>query len=55
MSGLIRLELGTVAHLTLANPPLNLVTRELLLELGAALDDPGGSGTRRRAGGRRDR
>jgi enoyl-CoA hydratase/carnithine racemase len=38
MSGLIRLELGTVAHLTLANPPLNLVTRELLLELGAALD-----------------
>jgi len=38
MSGLVRLELGTVAHLTLANPPLNLVTRELLLELGAALD-----------------
>ena len=38
MSGLIRLELGTVAHLTLANPPLNLVTRELLEELGAALD-----------------
>ena len=37
MSGLIRLELGTVAHLTLANPPLNLVTRELLEELGAAL------------------
>jgi enoyl-CoA hydratase/carnithine racemase len=38
MSGLIRLEQGTVAHLTLANPPLNLVTRELLVELGAALD-----------------
>jgi enoyl-CoA hydratase/carnithine racemase len=38
MSGLIRLELGTVAHLTLANPPLNLVTHELLVELGAALD-----------------
>jgi enoyl-CoA hydratase/carnithine racemase len=37
MSGLIRLELGVVAHLTLANPPLNLVTRELLLELGEAL------------------
>jgi enoyl-CoA hydratase len=37
MSGLIRLELGAVAHLTLANPPLNLVTRELLLELSAAL------------------
>jgi enoyl-CoA hydratase/carnithine racemase len=37
MSELIRLELGTVAHLTLANPPLNLVTRELLVELGAAL------------------
>lgn len=35
---LIRLELGTVAHLTLDNPPLNLVTRELLTELGAALD-----------------
>ena len=38
MSGLIRLEVGTMAHLTLVNPPLNLVTRELLLELGAALD-----------------
>ena len=38
MSELIRLELGTVAHLTLANPPLNLVTRELLEELGAALE-----------------
>jgi enoyl-CoA hydratase/carnithine racemase len=37
MSGLIRLELGVVAHLTLANPPPNLVTRELLLELGEAL------------------
>ena len=35
--GLVRLELGVVAHLTLANPPLNLVTRELLVELGAAL------------------
>jgi enoyl-CoA hydratase len=38
MTGLIRLELGTVAHLTLANPPLNLVTRELLVEFGAALE-----------------
>ena len=37
MSGTIRLELGVVAHLTLANPPLNLVTRELLIELGGAL------------------
>ena len=37
MSGLIRLELDTVAHLTLANPPLNRVTRELLVELGGAL------------------
>lgn len=37
MSGLIRLEMGVVAHLTLANPPLNLVTRELLVELGEAL------------------
>ena len=35
---LVRLELGTVAHLTLDDPPLNLVTRELLIELGAALD-----------------
>ena len=38
MSRLIRLELGTVTHLTLANPPLNLVTRDLLGELAAALD-----------------
>ncbi len=37
MSGLISLELGTVAHLELVNPPLNLVTRDLLDELGAAL------------------
>jgi enoyl-CoA hydratase len=37
VSGLIRLEVATVAHLTLANPPLNLVTRELLTELGGAL------------------
>jgi enoyl-CoA hydratase/carnithine racemase len=35
---LIRLDLGAIAHLTLADPPLNLVTRELLVELGAALD-----------------
>ena len=37
MSGLVRLELGRVAHLELVNPPLNLVTRELLEELDAAL------------------
>jgi enoyl-CoA hydratase/carnithine racemase len=37
MSALIELELGRVARLTLVNPPLNLVTRELLEELGAAL------------------
>ena len=37
MSGLVSLELGRVAHLTLDNPPLNLVTRELLEELDAAL------------------
>jgi enoyl-CoA hydratase/carnithine racemase len=37
MTGLIALELGTVAHLELVNPPLNLVTRELLDELAAAL------------------
>ncbi len=37
MIGLITLELGRVAHLELVNPPLNLVTRELLDELAAAL------------------
>lgn len=38
MSGLISLELGRVAHLTLVNPPLNLVTEALLHELAAALE-----------------
>ena len=43
---LVRLELGRVARLTLANPPLNLVTETLLHELDAALGvlesaDPG--------------
>jgi enoyl-CoA hydratase len=37
VSGLIALHLGAVAHLELVNPPLNLVTRELLEELDAAL------------------
>ena len=37
MSALVALELGPVAHLELVNPPLNLVTRELLDELDAAL------------------
>ena len=37
MSGLVSLELGRVAHLELVNPPLNLITRELLEELDAAL------------------
>ena len=37
MSGLIALELGRVAHLELVNPPLNIVTQELLEELDAAL------------------
>jgi enoyl-CoA hydratase/carnithine racemase len=37
MSGLIALELGRVAHLELVNPPLNLITRSLLEELGEAL------------------
>jgi enoyl-CoA hydratase/carnithine racemase len=37
VSGLIELQLGLVARLTLVNPPLNLVTRELLDELGDAL------------------
>jgi len=37
VSGLIALELGRIAHLELVNPPLNLVTRELILELRDAL------------------
>lgn len=46
MSAAIELELGRVARLTIANPPLNLVTAELLEAFGAALDrleraDPG--------------
>ena len=38
MSGLVALQLGRVAHLELVNPPLNLVTGELLEELAAALE-----------------
>ena len=34
---LVKLELGTIAHLELNNPPLNLVTDELLVELDRAL------------------
>ena len=41
MSGLVELELGQVAHLTLVDPPLNLVTRALLDELVVALDTLG--------------
>lgn len=37
MSGEVRLELGTVARLTIANPPLNLVTEELLASFNDAL------------------
>ena len=37
MSGLVRLELGTVALIELVNPPLNLITRELVTDLHAAL------------------
>lgn len=37
MSGLVSLELGRVAHLELVNPPLNLVTGDLLEALSAAL------------------
>ena len=37
MSPLIELRLGRVATLELVNPPLNLVTAELLAELGEAL------------------
>lgn len=38
MSDLVTLELARVARLTLTNPPLNLVTRDLLADLDAALD-----------------
>jgi enoyl-CoA hydratase/carnithine racemase len=37
MSGLVSFELGTVAHLELVNPPLNLITHELTGELRDAL------------------
>jgi enoyl-CoA hydratase len=37
MTELIALELGPVAHLELVNPPLNLVTRELIEQLRDAL------------------
>jgi enoyl-CoA hydratase len=37
MGELISLELGRVAHLELVDPPLNLITRELLDALGEAL------------------
>jgi enoyl-CoA hydratase len=37
VSGLIVLELGRIAHLELVNPPLNLITQELLEELDSAL------------------
>ena len=37
MSGLVALDLGQVAHLELVNPPLNLFTGPLVLELRAAL------------------
>jgi enoyl-CoA hydratase len=43
VSGLIALQLGRVAHLELVNPPLNLVTRELLEELAEALRKIGAS------------
>jgi enoyl-CoA hydratase/carnithine racemase len=37
MSELVALELGRVAHLELVNPPLNLVTGELVLQIRDAL------------------
>jgi enoyl-CoA hydratase/carnithine racemase len=39
MSRLIALDLGPVAHLELVNPPLNLFTGALVLELRDALDE----------------
>lgn len=41
MSGLVVLDLGPVAHLELVNPPLNLFTGALVLELRDALDQLG--------------
>jgi len=38
VSGLIALDLGPVAHLELVNPPLNLFTGALVIELRDALD-----------------
>ena len=37
MSGLVELRLGRVARLTLVNPPLNLTTEAMFLELATAL------------------
>jgi len=37
MADLVALELGSVAHLELVNPPLNLVTREMTEQLHAVL------------------
>ena len=37
MSDLVDLQLGQIAHLTLNNPPMNLVTEDLLTELDDAL------------------
>ena len=37
MTDLVRLELGQVAHLELDNPPMNLITDQLLTDLDAAL------------------
>ena len=37
MSELVRLELGPVAQLELVNPPLNLVTAEMVTQLGDAI------------------
>jgi enoyl-CoA hydratase len=37
VTGLVTLELGVVAHLELDNPPMNLITDELLTDLDAAL------------------
>ena len=37
MTGLVRLQLGRIAHLELDNPPMNLITDELLTELDSAL------------------
>ena len=55
VSELVALELGRVAHLELANPPLNLFTGELARPAGRRAGDARGRAPGRCPGGRRER